>query len=215
VCGTLGSNLGPAWIDKYPELTIALSSRNRNLFGSVPYIHGGAYAVIGFVRLMLAGVTLFLLGRWYGRKAVEWAEGQVGELPAIYRWFHIGVDRVGWAMVLLMPGSNLVCLMAGKQRWPVARFVPLLVVGIILKLIVLWIGGQIFEDQIRWFLDVIERYQWWIVIGLFALTFLQSFGRVRKALPEVVEEIEHPGGLDAPDAESSAAIGTEDPGEDR
>ena len=36
-------------------------------------------------RILLAGVTLFFLGRWYGTKAIEWTEGQMGELPAIYR----------------------------------------------------------------------------------------------------------------------------------
>ena len=75
---------------------------------------------------------------------------------------------------------------------PPRTFLPLLSVGIVLKLAVLWAGGKLFEDQIKGFLDVIERYQWWIVIGLFAVTFVQSAGRVRKAVPEVIEEIERP-----------------------
>ena len=62
--------------------------------------------------------------------------------------------------------------------------------GIGLKLAVLWAGGKLFEDQIKTFLDVIERYQWWIVIGLFAITFVQSANRVRRSVPEVIEEIE-------------------------
>jgi hypothetical protein len=51
---------------------------------------------------------------------------------------------------------------------------------------------QAFEDQIKGFLDFIERYQWWVVIALFAFTFAQSAGRMRKAVPEVIEEIERP-----------------------
>jgi hypothetical protein len=34
--------------------------------------------------------------------------------------------------------------------------------------------GGIFEDQIRSFLDFIDQYQWWLVIGLFALSLLQG-----------------------------------------
>jgi membrane protein DedA with SNARE-associated domain len=213
--GTFGSNIGPAWVDTRPVLTLILSSRNRNLFGSVPYIDPLPYAIIGFVRILVAGVVLFLLGRWYGRKAIDWTEGQIGEMPAIYRWFQNGVDRAGWAMVLFMPGSNFVCLMAGHRHWDLRRFVSLLSVGIALKLVVLWIGGQIFDDEIRWFLDAIEQYQWWIVGGLFALSFVQMFGRVRTALPEVIEEIEHPhvhdGSAGADEVAGPGPEGSDDP----
>lgn len=193
VLGTVGSNIGPAWVDERPAVVLAMSSRNRNLFGSVPYIDLLPYVLIGFTRIMLAGVVLFFLGRWYGRQAIAWTEGQVGELPAIYRWFQKGVDKAGWLLVILMPGSNLVCLMAGHRLMKPARFVVCLAIGIALKLAVLWWGGQVFEDQIRSFLAWIEDYQWYIVGGLFALSFLQSFNKVRTSLPEVVEEIENAG----------------------
>lgn len=190
--GTIGSNLGPAWVDERPALLLAMSSRNRNLFGSVPFIDPLPYAVIGFLRILAAGVALFLVGRWYGHRAITWFEGQVGELPPIYRWFQNGMDRAGWLLVVLMPGSNLVCLMAGHRRMPLARFLPLLCVGIVLKLGVLWAGGKAFEDQIRTFLGWIEDYQWWIVGALFAISFFQSFRRARRDIPEVLSEIEHP-----------------------
>lgn len=190
--GTIGSNLGPAWVDERPALLLAMSSRNRNLFGSVPFIDPIPYAVIGFLRILAAGVALYLVGRWYGQRAITWFEGQVGELPPIYRWFQNGMDRAGWLLVILMPGSNLVCLMAGHRRMPLARFLPLIMLGIALKLAALWAGGQAFEDQIRGFLDWIEDYQWWIVGALFALSFLQSFRRARRDIPQVLHEIEHP-----------------------
>lgn len=198
--GTFGSNVGPAWVDEHPAWVLALSSRNRNLFGSVPYFDGNwpLYAVLGFVRLMLAGVTLFFLGRWYGRKAIEWTEGQVGELPRLYHWFQRGVDRAGWLLVVLMPASNFVCLMAGHRRMRPGRFVVLLAVGVALKLVVLWWGGQVFEEQIRWFLSAIEDYQWWVVAGLFAVTALQSANKVRRDVPEVLHEIETPDGVIEP-----------------
>lgn len=190
--GTIGSNLGPAWVDERPAVLLAMSSRNRNLFGSVPFIDPVPYAVIGFLRILAAGVALYLVGRWYGHRAITWFEGQVGELPAVYRWFQTGMDRAGWLLVVLMPGSNLVCLMAGHRRMAARQFFPLLAIGIALKLVVLWAGGKAFEDQIRTFLDWIEDYQWWIVGGLFAISFLQSFRRAKRDIPEVLSEIEHP-----------------------
>jgi len=196
--GTFGSNVGPAWIDERPAVVLALSSRNRNLFASVPYIDALPYAVIGFLRVSAIAIILYLVGRWYGTRAVSWMEGQVGELPAVYRWVQTGVDRAGWLLVLLMPGSNIVCLMAGHRRMALGRFLPLLAVGVVGKLWVLWEGGQLFEDQIRSFLRFIEDYQWWVVGALFAITFLQAARKGRTSAPRILRELEDPGADDPP-----------------
>ncbi len=179
VVGTIGSNIGPALVDENPMLVISLSSRNRNLFGSVPYIDPLAYSLIGFSRVLIAGVALYLVGRWYGGRALSWVEGNVGELPAIYKWTERAVDRYGWLALVAMPGSNIVCLLVGHRRMRPTPFLLLISLGIVIKLITLWVGGRIFEDQIRSFLGAIERYQWWIVIALFGISFLQSARRGR------------------------------------
>ncbi|MFM1839573.1 MAG: hypothetical protein RIS37_839 [Actinomycetota bacterium] len=179
VIGTIGSNIGPALVDNHPSLVLALSSRNRNLFGSVPYIDVIPYAAIGFVRILIAGIALYLVGRWYGEKALGWVEGNLGELPAIYRWTEKAVDKGGWVALVLMPGSNVVCLLLGHKRMEAKRFIPLLSIGIVIKLIVLRLGGDQFEDQIRSFLSAIEQYQWYIVAALFGLSFFQSMRKGR------------------------------------
>ena len=180
VIGTVGSNIGPALVDEKPRLILMLSSRNRNLFGSVPYIDLASYLTIGFVRVLIAGIALYLVGRWYGTKALGWVEGNMGELPAIYKWTEKAVDRAGPAILVLMPGSNIVCLLLGHRRMPPKKFVPLLMIGIAFKLAILWQGGRIFEEQIKSFLEWIEKYQWYVVVGLFAISFLQS---ARKGRP--------------------------------
>ena len=179
VIGTIGSNIGPALVDENPTLVISLSSRNRNLFGSVPFIDPLAYSLIGFVRVLIAGIALYLVGRWYGARALSWVEGNMGELPAIYKWTERAVDRFGWLALVAMPGSNIVCLLVGHRRMKPTPFLILISLGIVIKLIVLWVGGKIFEDQIRSFLEAIERYQWWVVIALFGISFLQSARRGR------------------------------------
>lgn len=190
--GTIGSNIGPALVDERPALVLLLASRNRNLFGSVPFIDWVPYALIGFSRILLAAVVLFYLGRWYGERAIGWTERQVGDLPPIYRWFEKAVARAGWLLFILMPGSNLVCIMAGHQRVSARKFIPLISIGIVLKLVVMWFGGKAFEDQIRSFLEWIEDYQWYVVGGLFLISFLQSARHARRDIPEIVHEIEHP-----------------------
>lgn len=192
VLGTIGSNLGPAWVDEHPAAVLALSSRNRNLFGSVPYIDIIPYALIGFSRIFVAGMALFFLGRWYGERAIAWTEKQAGELPALYHWFARAMDRAGGLVVVVFCASNLVWMMAGHRRMNPARYGALLAVGIVIRLVVLWAGGQAFEDQIRSFLSWIEDYQWYVVGGLFALSIAQSARKAKRDISEVVHEIEHP-----------------------
>ena len=190
--GTIGSNLGPAWVDEHPAAVLALSSRNRNLFGSVPYIDIVPYALIGFTRVFVAGMALFFLGRWYGERAIAWTEKQAGELPALYHWFARAMDRAGWLVVIVFCASNLVWLMAGHRRMNPSRYAALLAVGIVIRLCILWAGGQAFEEQIRSFLSWIEDYQWYVVGGLFAISIVQSARKAKRDIPEVVHEIEHP-----------------------
>ena len=181
VIGTIGTNIGPALVDERPKLVLLLSSRNRNLFGSVPYIDLSSYLVIGFARVLIAGIALFLVGRWYGEKASSWVLGNIGEMPAIYRWTERAVDKAGALMVVLMPGSNVVCLLVGHRKMKTQKFVPLLMLGIAIKLAVLWRGGKLFEQQIKDFLNYIEKYQWWVVGLLFVVSSLQS---ARKSRPK-------------------------------
>lgn len=192
--GTFGSNIGPAWVDERPAVVLVLSSRNRNLLGSVPFIDPLSFTLIGFSRVLLAGVALFFLGRWYGSTAIRWTEGQIGELPAAYGWFQRAVDKAGWLILIVMPGSNLVCMMAGYRRMQPSKFLVFISIGIAAKLAVLWAGGKIFEDQIRSFLDAINDYQWYIVGGLFAISILQSMRKAKRSLPEVIHELEDPTG---------------------
>jgi membrane protein DedA with SNARE-associated domain len=179
VIGTIGSQIGIALVDERPAFVLALSSRNRNLFGSVPYIDVIPYAAIGFVRILIAGIALYFVGRWYGQKALGWVEGNLGELPAIYRWTEKAVDKAGSIALVLMPGSNVVCLLLGHKQMTAKRFIPLLSIGIVIKLVVLRLGGDQFEKQIESFMSGIEQYQWYFVAALFGLSFFQSMRKGR------------------------------------
>lgn len=173
IVGTIGSNIGPALVDERPLFVLTLSSRNRNLFGSVPFTSPLPYFVIGFLRILAAALALYFVGRWYGDRTVRWVENNVGEMPAIYLWIERAVGRAGWLAAILMPGSNVVCVLLGHRRMPFRRYLPLISLGIVLKLVVLRIGGNIFEEQVRWFLRTIEDYQWWVVLALFGVSAMQ------------------------------------------
>jgi len=163
---------------------LLLSSRNRNLFGSVPYIELLPYVVIGFFRVLAAAVALYFCGKFFGERAVRWLEGQAGEPPRIYVWLERAVDKMGVWSVLIFPGSNVVCLLVGHRGMKSRTFFIFVSIGIGIKLWVLRVFGRVFEDQIRSFLDFIDQYQWWLVIGLFALSLAQGQFRRGPNRPE-------------------------------
>ena len=188
VCGTLGANIGPAVVDDHPLLVLALSARNRNLIGSIPYVGATTFFVVGFLRLLLAACALFLVGRWYGERALRWTEAQVGEMPALYRWTESATRRAGWLALFLMPGSNIVCLLVGHLRMPPRRFAAIACAGIATRLTVLWTGGKQVEDQIESVVGWVNRYQWWVVGGLFAESVVQSLRKAPSVRPDRTPE---------------------------
>ncbi|MEI8160584.1 MAG: hypothetical protein WCG65_05890 [Actinomycetes bacterium] len=173
ICGTIGTNIGPALVDEHPLLVLTMSSRNRNLFGSVPFTSPTPYFIIGFLRILAAACALYFVGRWYGDRTVRWVEDNVGEMPALYRWTEKAVTKAGWLMLFLMPGSNVVCVLVGHRQMRIRQFFAVIIPAICFRLIVMRIGGDAFEDQVRWFLKSIERYQWFIVLGLFGISAFQ------------------------------------------
>jgi membrane protein DedA with SNARE-associated domain len=171
-------------VDNHPALVIAMSSRNRNLFASVPYIDPFPFFAIGFVRLLAAAIALFFVGRFYGERALRWTESQVGEMPRIYRWTEAATVRAGWLAVLLMPGSNIVCLLVGHLGMAPKKFFTFITAGVIVRLIILWYGGKAFEHEIRASLKYIDKYQWWVVGILFAISFFQTARRQSPGAPQ-------------------------------
>jgi len=182
--GTIGTNIGPALVDNHPLLVLILSARNRVLFASVPYMDPLPFFIVGFFRLMAAAVALYFVRPIYGHRALQWTEAQVGEMPRIYRWTERATVRAGWLAVLLMPGSNIVCLLVGHLGMARAKFFTCITSGIVLRLIIMWFGGKAFESQIRTSLTYIDKYQWWVVGSLFGITLFQTARRKSPGAPE-------------------------------
>ena len=185
--GTIGSNIGPALVDEHPLTVITLSARIRNLLGSVPYIDPLSFFAVGFLRLLAAALALFFVGRIYGDRALAWTESQVGEMPGIYVRVERFVRRRGWLALLLMPGSNIVCLLVGHLKMQPRQFMVVVVPAITLRLSWIWFGGNLMEDQIRSALDWVDKWQWWLVGGLFAVSFVQSARRRSPGAPDIAD----------------------------
>ena len=175
-CAQVGSIFFASLIKRSPELVLALSSRIRHLLFSVPAdINPIAYALIGYARLMLAAAVCYELGRLVGHRVFAWFDAQLdGERPATLRWIERAVERVDWLLVVLFPGSNIVCFLVGRRGMHQRRFFALASVGIAVRLTWVWLAAKQFESELKTALDFVDRYQRWFFILFLVLTIVPS-----------------------------------------
>ncbi len=188
VASNVGTVLAATLVSDHPGVLLALSSRIRHLLLAVAAgIDPGAYFGIGFVRLALPAVAFYLLGLWYGEAGLRWLERQAGGKPASIRWVEQGFARARFPLIVLMPGSNLVCLLSGSAKIRARTFATALGLGITLRLGVFWFLGKALEAPLGVVLDFIQRYQWWIVAAFAVITFLPAFRRASSVVAAAEE----------------------------
>ena len=205
-CAQVGSIFFASLIKRSPELVLALSSRIRHLLFSVPAdINPVAYALIGYARLMLAAAICYELGRLVGHRVFAWFDAQLdGDRPATLRWIERAVERSDWLLVLLFPGSNIVCFLVGRRGMAQRRFLALASVGIAVRLTWVWFAAKQLESELRTALDFVDRYQRWFFVLFLVLTIVPS---VRKSI--AAEKALRAAEADAEAAEPAASAGSD------
>jgi hypothetical protein len=184
VASNVGTILSAHLAQDQPATLLALSARNRHLLLAVAAGIGLVpYTVISFVRLLVPAVAFYMLGTDYGDRGLAWLERQSGGTkPASIRWVERGFARAALPLVFFMPGSNLVCLLAGARRMATRTYAVVLAAGIVARLAFFWFLGKAFQKPLEAVLDWLTRYQWWIAGAFLALTLIQSFRRASSAV---------------------------------
>jgi membrane protein DedA with SNARE-associated domain len=132
VAGTIATIFTPALAAEHPLLLITLDARNRFLVLArrvdlVPFV------VVGTLRRLTSDPLYWLLGYWYGDRAIRWLEkkGGGGELVV---WTERLFAKAAYPMVFLFPGA-VVCALAGATGMPFAAFLAVNVAGTITAVI--------------------------------------------------------------------------------
>lgn len=164
----IASNIATAvwarWIETNPEGLLMLSSRNRYLALTLAAGIGvWAYAIIASIRLAVAFVVCHLIGRGYRTQALNWFTRYLGMTPSGLDGFQRVYERAKWVVIPFFVGSNIVGVISGIQRTPPGRLAALLAVGLAARLALFWWLARVFEAPLLDFLDLVQRYQWWVV----------------------------------------------------
>ncbi|MCB1249841.1 MAG: hypothetical protein R2699_10260 [Acidimicrobiales bacterium] len=188
-----------------PALLITLSSQNRYLIMVSNSLEPATYYAIGFLRLVAPDPLLYLIGFWYGDRAIRWMEGRTPTVGAGIRQLEGLFGRWGYPLVLLIP-NNPVCLLAGASRMRPAVFAALNVVGTIGRLLLIRLLGQAFQQPIDDFLAWVSDYRIPIMIvsalavGFFAWNeWRRGEGQIERLL-ELDDELGDAPGADGPGA---------------
>lgn len=202
IAGYIAGGSWPVLLKNHSAQLIALSPINRFLLLTTNSLDAVTYYGIGLLRHVAPDPFLFLLGYWYGDRALKW----LGEIYPIVQKI-AGEDghglkdpkhhRLVAPLAFLMP-NTWVSVLCGAARIGFPKFLLLNIAGTAARLVLLRYVGSVFADQIRDIADFIARYQWpatAISIGVVLVGISLQLRRGRGALlglSHAVEELTEP-----------------------
>jgi membrane protein DedA with SNARE-associated domain len=167
IANNVGNAVWASWINENPLGLLALNSSNKYLIGATPNTGWIEVLFVSTARLMAPDPLFYMVGYIYRDRAVHWARRVFPASGALFDQLESDQGqfaRILDALVFIMP-NNPVCLIAGVVGMEVRRFLVLAVTGTIGRIILMRGIGTAFSDQIEDLLDVVARYQRWLLIG--------------------------------------------------
>lgn len=192
--GWLGDLLLAAVIDKYPLALIALNPRNRNLALASPELAPIPYFTVGFFRLVASDPLNYLIGFWYGERALAWVRRRsrtygpmVDDASGFFRQF-------AYPIIFAAP-NNIVCILSGAFGIKPRTFILLNVSGTIARLVVVRQFASYFESEVNSVTDWITDYRIPILIVsaiAVAWTVFSEFRGDNSEVKALIELERHP-----------------------
>jgi membrane protein DedA with SNARE-associated domain len=167
IIAIVGDIVAASLVDTHPLWLVAMNPRIRNLVLVVNQVDPVWFYVLGTVRLLLSDPLWYLLGYYWGDRAVAWIEGRSSNWGRYAREFERYYSKAAYPLVIAVP-NNWICLFAGSAGMRPVVFFSLNLIGTVGRLYLIRVFGEAFEDPINWVLDFIKTWRWYLV-GLSAL----------------------------------------------
>lgn len=146
------------FVDSRPGLLIALNPRNRNLTLATNQLDAVTFYVIGFCRLVASDPLYFMLGFWYGEKAIAWTERRSRTYGPLIRDGEQMFRRASYPLIFAMP-NNIICAMSAATGVSLPVFIVLNISGTITRLIIIRQVGEVFASPLQRVVDFIAEYR--------------------------------------------------------
>ncbi|MGH8886340.1 MAG: hypothetical protein ACRDYX_14420 [Egibacteraceae bacterium] len=161
IAGILAAALTPLLVRDHPLLLIVLEARNRYLLLVSGKVGTAEFIAVGVARRLASDPFFYLLGRWYGDRAVDYVEQRWGGRRHTVDLVGRAFRRVADAAVLLFPGA-LVCALAGSTGMRPARFVSLNLAGSLLVVVALRVLADAAAGPLAKIVDFNDRNAGWL-----------------------------------------------------
>ncbi len=187
--GFIATAFTPTLATRHPLLLITLDARNRMLILArnvdlVPFL------IIGTIRRALSDPLYWLLGRWYGDRAIRWLETKGGQGMLVTLTERV-FAKARYPMVFFFPGA-VVCALAGATEMPFVAFFVVNLVGTITMVSVVRLFGDLVGGPVDAILGFFNRHLVATTvgtIGLVVLSLLLSHLQGNSEIPSI-EELE-------------------------
>jgi len=194
VAGSVATALTGPLATRHPLLLIVLEARNRNLIlarhvALVPFI------VVGTVRRVLSDPLYWLLGWWYGDRAIRWLERKGGG-GILVTYTERVFSKAAYPMVFLFPGI-VVCSLAGATGMPFVWFLIVNVAGTVATVSVLRLSGDLLGGPVDAVLGFFSHHlvaTTGVTVGLVVVSLVLNRLQGGSELPPVDEFEPDPGG---------------------
>ena len=162
ICSNIANVTWATLQDTHPLLLIALSSINRYLILVSDRLDPVSYYGVGTMRLLVSDPLFFLLGYWYGDRALEWMDSRAPSYGPMLRRLQNLFGKAAWPLVLIAP-NNFICLFAGAAGMRVTLFFAVNLIGTVGRLYLIRVLGATFSSPIDSVQNFVAQYRWWLL----------------------------------------------------
>lgn len=206
--GFVGIALTPLLVRDYPLLMLLLQPTTGHILLVSARVALVPLVVVVVLRRFIGHAVFFLLGQWYGERALRWVKSRGGRWGGPIETLEEFFARAGFVAVFLAPGT-LVGLLAGAsglRRW---QFVVLDLAGLLAQVLLVRFAADIAADPLAVLVRFIERNAGplTIICAVGALLWFLIERRRRRTVVDVVEELQRPTGPTGADGREAASAG--------
>jgi hypothetical protein len=184
----VGNALAPTLVKDAPIALLVLSPKLRWLFLVSPNVDAQWYYSIPLLRATAVLTTYYLVGHWFGDRALRWAESRSGKGLKPVLWIERKFHRARVLVTFLFPGS-VAAMLAGSDAMPVPLFFGTALVSIVLRMWAVRALADVFRRPLLGVLDWIADYQLPLTITSIALVMVWAGWSSRRGVgPEETPE---------------------------
>jgi membrane protein DedA with SNARE-associated domain len=177
----------------HPLLLVVISPLGRHLLLVAPTVDPVAFVTVAVLRRTVFATACFFLGRALGPTVMVWLGAHASWARRFYGWFDRFFRRASVLALLLLPIPAMSAV-AGNAGMRTARFLPLVMSGLALRMLLVLQLGAWLQEPIERLLTAIERQ--WIggtIVIIIGLVLYQWYRLAPRPVPAISS-----GGDDAP-----------------